>query len=239
MKAVILAAGKGERLKDITGQLPKPMIPFRGKPVLEHNLDLCRAHGITDIYMNLHHLPHIITDYFGDGSKFDVSIRYSFEEELLGTSGAVNKISRDFWNDGAAESFFVIYGDNYSHFDLSALISLYNKHNPMGVIAFHHREDVQHSGVAEFDADLRVTKFIEKPKPGQTDSHWVNAGIYFLNGEILNMLPEGASDFAKEIFPVCLKQSLPLYGVCDKADVLAFDTPDMYNRSMNSDAAER
>ena len=98
MKAIILAAGKGERLKEITNSLPKPMIKVKGKPILQHNIELCREYGVKDIFINVHHLPDVITDYFGNGEKFGVNIKYSFEEELLGTSGAVKKIAGEFWN---------------------------------------------------------------------------------------------------------------------------------------------
>src|SRR3972149_10195068 len=102
MNAIILAAGKGERLKEITNSIPKPMITYKGKPILQYNIELCRKYGITNIYINLHHLPEVITDYFGSGEKFGVNIRYSYEKELLGTAGAVKKIAKDFWSKNHA-----------------------------------------------------------------------------------------------------------------------------------------
>jgi mannose-1-phosphate guanylyltransferase / phosphomannomutase len=110
LKAVILAAGKGDRLKNVTSQIPKPMIEFRGKPILEHNINLCKRYGVSELCINTHHLHQKIREYFGDGSKFGVSINYSYESELLGTSGAVKNFSKFLGN----EPFFVIYGDNYS-----------------------------------------------------------------------------------------------------------------------------
>jgi NDP-sugar pyrophosphorylase family protein len=102
----------------------------------------------------------------------------------------------------------------------------------MGVIAFHHREDVCASGVAEFDGDQRIVRFIEKPKQGETLSHWVNAGIYLLHPRIFNYIPAGFSDFARDVFPALLARNVPLYGICQKAEVRAFDTPEMYKRSL-------
>ena len=93
MKAVLLAAGKGERLGKLTQGIPKPMIPTDGKPILEWNIELCRKYGITELFINLFHLPHIIKEYFGDGSRFGVSIKYSEEAELLGTAGGVKQFS--------------------------------------------------------------------------------------------------------------------------------------------------
>ena len=97
MQAIILAAGKGERLKEITQSIPKPMIEFNGKPILQYNIELCKKYNINEIYINIHHLPEKITDYFGNGERFGVNIKYSYEEELLGTAGAVKKIAKDYF----------------------------------------------------------------------------------------------------------------------------------------------
>lgn len=228
MKAVILAAGKGERLGDVTWHLPKPMIQFRGKPILEHNIALCRKFGATDIYINTHHLPDLIRRHFGDGSRWGVRIEYSYEPELLGTAGAIKYFERNL----SGEPFFVLYGDNYSDYDLGALRDLQAEYNALAVIAFHWREETSASGVAEFDEKGRILKFIEKPKPGESKSHWVNAGIYYFRPEILQHLPEGYSDFAADIFPMLMSKHVPLFGVCRSTDVRAFDTPEMLRASM-------
>ena len=219
MKSIILAAGKGERLGNITNNIPKPMIKVDGKPILEHNINLCKKFGITEIYINLHHLYNIITDYFGDGDKFGVKITYIIENELLGTSGAVKNISKLY---SYINPFYVLYGDNYSNYNLNLLKST-SKTN----IAFHYRKDVTNSGVAEFDKENRIISFIEKPKENETSSHWVNAGIYYLQPKILDFIPDGYSDFAKDIFPSLLKNNFPIYGVCENIELKAFDTPEM------------
>lgn len=234
MKAVILAAGKGERFREVTDEIPKPMLVYKNKPVLEHNILLCKKYGITDLYVNLHHLPEIIKNYFGDGSKFGVNIKYSYENELLGTSGAVKKIANDFWK-GNDEDFFVLYGDNYSNLDLSLLKNKFNEFiekSPLGVIGFHYREDVSSSGVALFDDDYKIKEFIEKPKIN-VGTNWVNAGIYYLSNEVLSSIPEGYSDFGKDIFPDLMKRDQSLYGVCYKDDVLYFDTKEFYNKNIS------
>ena len=230
MKAVILAAGKGERLGEVTQRIPKPMIQFRGKPILEHNIELCRKFGVKDLYINTHHLPEAIRSHCGDGSQWDVNIQYSFEPELLGTSGAVKNFERSL----GGEPFFVLYGDNYSAFDLSSLQQMQEQHSALGVIAFHWREDTSSSGVAEFTDDGRIVRFIEKPKAGESDSRWVNAGIYYFRREIFSHLPAGYSDFGKDIFPQLLASGKALYGVCRKDTVLPFDTPEMFKRSQSS-----
>ena len=248
MKAIILAAGKGERLKEITQSIPKPMIIYNGKPILQYNIELCKTYGIKDIYINLHHLPEKITDYFGNGKDFGVNIHYSFEKEILGTAGAVKKIANELWkydnsnydntqqfNSSTIQqstAFFVIYGDQFSEFNLNSLIEKYNHVNTLGTIAFHYREDVSHSGIAEFNRDGRIVRFIEKPKAGESDSHWVNAGIYYLNPKILEYIPEGFSDFGRHIFPELIKKNLPLYGICERKEVKVFDTPEMYKKNI-------
>jgi len=247
MHAIILAAGKGERLKDITKVIPKPMILFGGKPILQYNIEMCKKFGITEIFINVHHHSEQIKEYFGNGEKWGVNIQYSYEEELLGTSGAVRKIADTFWsqnlpvspspNHTVAQSpnspFFVVYGDQLSEFDLNLLIEKYNEQDCMGAIAFHYREDVEHSGVAEFDDKNKIIRFVEKPKPGETDSHWVNAGIYLLNQEIINYIPHGFSDFGRQIFPELLQKNISLYGVCERKEVKVFDTPEMYKKSFS------
>lgn len=251
MKAIILAAGKGERLKEITEKIPKPMIEYKGKPVLQYNIELCKKYWIDEIYINLHHLPEKITEYFGDGKRFGVDIKYSYEEELLGTAGAVKKIARDFWNFKTTESqrhrvskslspFYVIYGDQISNFNLTSLKNKYdvlsnNKKECIGVVVFHYREDVTHSGVAEFDNDYKILRFIEKPKKSETKSHWVNAGVYYLSPKIIDFIDDGFSDFGKQVFPGLLKNNLSLFGVCVKKDVSVFDTPEMYARSLSKE----
>lgn len=239
MKAVILAAGKGERLKNITNEIPKPMIRFRGKPLLQHNIELCKSHGITEIFINTFYLSEKITEYFGDGAGFDVDIRYSPEKELLGTAGAVKYIAEHFWDSPQTEPFFVIYGDNFSEYNLKALLDKYYEIRPMGVIGFHYREDVSHSGVAEFDSSGKILNFIEKPLPGKTDSHWVNAGVYLLNPEILKFIPNGFYDFAKDVFPAILENKLPLFGIKNRNLVFAFDTPEMYSNSIKNDGSKK
>jgi len=246
MKAIILAAGRGERLGDITKETPKPMILFKEKPVLQYNIELCQKYGVTDLYINLYHLGNRIRDYFEDGKRFGVRITYSVENELMGTAGAVKRIAKNFWslshnhqfnnlstlNLSCEEPFFVLYGDNFSNYNLQALLDLYEKRKPIGIIGFHYREDVSTSGVAEFDKEGRIIRFIEKPKDGETDSHWVNAGIYLFNSDILYYIPDSFSDFGKDIFPSMLKKRVNVFGIKADTEVLAFDTPSMLNQNI-------
>ncbi len=228
MKAVILAAGKGTRLASVTATMPKSLIQVKGKSILEHIVELCRRHGISELFVNTHHFAEKIVSTLGDGSRFGLNITYSYETELLGTAGAV----KNFEVHLSHGPFFVLYGDNYSEYDLNLLIQKSNLHKALGTIAFHYRDDVSSSGVGEFGADGRILRFLEKPKPGDSLSHWVNAGIYYFLPGILERIPNGNSDFAKDIFPRLLGSGIPLYGVCANSDVLAFDTPEMYENSL-------
>lgn len=250
MKAIILAAGKGERINNITQTIPKPMIVVNGKPILQHNIELCKKSGITDIFINVHHLSNMIMDYFGNGEKFGVNISYSIEETLHGTSGAVRKIAKDLWNldikettlinppitpsprhSVTSDAFFVLYGDNFSDYNLSLFERKAFDTNATVIIGFHYREDTSTSGVAEFDQQGKVLKFIEKPQNGESDSHWVNAGIYYLNPTILEFIPEQFSDFGKDIFPDLLQRGIPIYGICEDIEVKAFDTYEMIEKN--------
>ena len=228
MKAVILAAGKGTRLKGVVDKIPKPMIKYNGKPIIEHNVMLCKKFGISEIFINTHHFSDVITEFLGDGSKYGLRIEYSYEHELLGTSGALN----NFYPFIKGEPFFVLYGDNISDFPLEKLKNALEKTNTIGIIGFHYREDVSHSGVAEFDKNDRILKFFEKPKEGVTTSKWVNAGVYYLSPKIFDFIPKGFSDFAKDIFPHLLKENIPLFGVKEKVDLKAFDTPEMLQKNI-------
>lgn len=229
MKAIILAAGKGERLGKITKLLPKPMIKLDGKPILEHNIKLCKKYYIHDIYLNLYHLPDKIIKYFKDGSELGVSIKYSLENTLLGTASGVKKILEEFGNFN--DNFFVIYGDNYSNYDLNELIKKSKETNSIVTIAFHYRENIQNSGVAEFDENNRILSFIEKPKKNESKSRWVNAGIYYFRSDIIDYIPKGYSDFSLDIFPKLIKENIPIYGVCGNHFVKSVDTIEMLNKN--------
>lgn len=229
MKAVLLAAGKGERIKELSTLVPKPMFIYNNKPILQYNIELCKHYNITELFINTHHHSEQIIKYFGNGDKYNVHILYSLEEKLLGTSGALNNFKKELKDS----PFFVIYGDQIADFNLMELVKRFNNYDCLGTIAFHYRDDVIHSGVAEFDENFKIIKFIEKPKPEDTDSHWVNAGIYYLNPTIFDFLPAGNSDFGKDIFPELLKRKKNIFGVCKNKEVKVFDTPEMYNKNIN------
>lgn len=234
MKAIVLAAGKGSRLHDQTITVPKPMLAVGGQPVLAHNIAWLRQHGITDLTLNLHHLPQVIRDYFGDGSAHGVRIAYSYEEHLLGTAGAVRRIVDDLWG-GLAEPCLIVYGDNRMAFALPALLAAHAAHPDAAVtIAVYPKEDVSQSGIVLHDGDGRITRFIEKPPPLRL-SNLVNAGLYVLSPAALPYLPPGrASDFGHDIFPAMLAAGAPLYACACPGTLIAIDTPELYRQATSS-----
>ena len=221
MKAVLLAAGKGERLGEVTQRVPKPMLAVLGKPVIVHNIEMCRRFGITDIYINLHHLPEVITGYLGDGKRFGVSITYSREETILGTAGGVKCLAEHLLGD----RFFVIYADNYYNYDLGMIHERHCKEGAQMSIALFELEDVSQSGVAFLDEGGWIQKFVEKPGDATIAGHWVNAGIYLMEPELLDLIPAGFSDFGQEIIPRYIADGHKVLGVKMPAPVVAMDTP--------------
>ena len=211
-KALILAAGKGSRLGGLTEYFPKPMLRVHDRPALETHVQRLAAAGVREIWINLHHAPQRIRDHFGG------RVRYSDEVALLGTAGALRNLAAQF-RDGP---FFVVYGDNYIDFEYGAMVG-------RGVVTMllHHRDYVAESGVVELGADNRILRFQEKPAPGTEISHWVNAGVYLCQPAVLDYIPPGESDFARDVFPRMLDAGCALYGTVSPVPVIPLDTPEM------------
>ncbi len=211
-KALILAAGKGSRLGRLTARMPKPMLRVHDRPVLESHVRQLKAAGVREIWINLHHAPEAIRAHFG------ATVRYSEEEHLLGTAGALRKLSAEF-RDGP---FFVVYGDNYMELDYTTVPA-----RGLVTVLLHHRDYVAESGVVELAADNRILRFQEKPAPGAELSHWVNAGVYVCQPALLDYLPSGESDFARDVFHRMLEKGCELYGAISPVPVTPLDTPGM------------
>ena len=227
-KAMLLAAGRGERLRPLTDRVPKCMVPVWGKPVLEHNIEHLARFGITDIVINLCYQPQAVMDYFEDGNQWGVNITYSIEQEALGTSGGVKRVESFF-----DHTFLIWYGDNLSNCNLEKLSYFHFQNGGNATMALFYREDPTASGIVGLDENCRITRFLEKPKREAVFSHWVNAGIYILEPEVLEAIPENiASDFGKEIFPQLLSEGIPMYGyqMGDDEGLWWIDTPEDLNR---------
>jgi mannose-1-phosphate guanylyltransferase/phosphomannomutase len=216
MKAIILAAGKGERLKPLTDTLSKPMLKIDNKPVLEYLILLCKKYGINEIGINTSYLPEKIKQYFEDGSKFGVKITYSFEQKLLGTSGALNNFKKFL---DSKEPFLVIYGDNVTDINIEEMYEFHKKNKSFATLALRKKPISKKPGSLIFvDSNLRITNFIEKPsdmmifKKLCKDFYLSNSGIYILDPKILDFIPKEFSDFAYDIFPKLIKEKKPLFG---------------------------
>lgn len=224
MKAVLLAAGRGERLRPWTDQTPKCMMPIGGKPLLEHTVEWLARFGIRELMINLHHLPERIRGYFGDGRRWGVRIHYWLEPELLGTAGALRRLE-----DGWDGPLLVWYGDNLSRCDLDRLRELHRRKGGTATLALYRRPDATSSGIAELDGEDRLVRFLEKPRPEEVFSHWVNAGIFLLEREARAFIPaEGPADFGRDVFPALLAAGRRMYGyrLSEAEGLWWIDTPE-------------
>ena len=223
MKAMILAAGKGTRVRPITHTIPKPMIPILQKPVMEFLLELLREHGFTEIMVNVSHLAEEIENYFRDGQRFGVEIAYSFEGRIedgeligdaLGSAGGLKKIQnfQSFFDD----TFVVLCGDALIDLDLSeavrrhrekgALASLITKRVPMELVSSY--------GVVVTDADGKVRSFHEKPSIEEAASDMINTGIYIFEPEVLDFVPSNTPfDIGSDLFPKLVEAGAPFYAL--------------------------
>lgn len=219
MRAMVLAAGLGTRLRPITYGVPKPMVPVVNRPVMEHIVRLLARHGFTETIANLHWFPETIESHFGDGSAFGVELSYSREEQLLGTSGGVRKAA-GFLGD----SFLVISGDALTDIDLTAMREFHESHDGIATLATKRVDDTSQFGVAITGADGRIQGFQEKPEPAEALSDLANCGIYMFRSEIFDFFPEpgtskaasegdpaGFADWAMDVFPALLEGDIPFY----------------------------
>lgn len=224
MRALVLAAGRGERLRALAGDMPKPMARIEGMPVLEHVIEHLRRSGIRDIIVNLHHLPDAIRNYFGDGEKWGVSIGYSFEPELLGTAGAAKKLQDEFH-----ETFLVYYGDNLCDCDLRRLERFHRRRGGAATIVVAESYDDVAGGVVEFGSDGLLEKFSEKPVSPGPGARWENGGIYILEPGVHSFIPQGRpSDFARDVFPALLKAGEKIYCYRSEGPIRGIDTPERF-----------
>ncbi|MCL6433430.1 MAG: NDP-sugar synthase [Leptolyngbyaceae cyanobacterium HOT.MB2.61] len=223
MKAMILAAGKGTRVRPITYTIPKPMIPILQKPVMEFLLELLRQHGFTEIMVNVSHLAHEIESYFRDGQRFGVQIAYSFEGrvvdgelvgEALGSAGGMRKI-QDFY-PFFDDTFVVLCGDALIDLDLTAAVKWHREKGAIATVVMREvpREDVSSYGVVVTDEDGRIKAFQEKPSVEEALSTCINTGIYIFEPEIFNFIPSGVEyDIGSQLFPKLVEVGAPFYGI--------------------------
>jgi mannose-1-phosphate guanylyltransferase/phosphomannomutase len=208
VKAVVMAGGEGTRLRPLTSNQPKPMVPIAGKPCMEHILELVRRHGITDGVATLAYMPQVIRGYFGEGSHLGLELDYSVEEIPAGTAGSVKLLEPHL-----DETFLVVSGDAVTDMDLTALIEFHRYKGAMATLALKRVPDPLEFGVVITGEDGRIERFLEKPSWGEVFSDTINTGIYVLEPDVLQEVPEDVPyDFSKELFPRLLADGAPLYG---------------------------
>lgn len=222
MKAMILAAGKGTRVRPLTYDLPKPMIPLLGKPVMAYLVEHLHKYGVTEIMVNVSHLHEKIEEYFGEGEQFGVQIGYSFEgyikedgevvAEPLGSAGGMKKIQDfgGFFDD----TTIVLCGDALIDLDLKAALMEHRRKGALASIITREVpwDKVSSYGVVVTDANGRITRFQEKPRQQDALSNFISTGIYIFEPEVIDLIPSGVPfDIGAELFPLMAEKGLPFY----------------------------
>ena len=203
MQALILAGGKGTRLRPLTVYTPKPIVPICNRPFLLYQIDTLRRAGVTDITLSLSYQPEKIEQQLGDGSQFGVKLKYTVEPQPMGTAGAYK-----FAEDLIREPTVVFNGDILTDLDLKTVIRQHKERNAIATIVLTPVEDASAYGVVETEADGRVRRFLEKPKPEETDCKNINAGTYVLEPGVLDLIPKGENhSFEYGLFPTLLKKA--------------------------------
>lgn len=224
MKGLIMAGGEGTRLRPLTCGKPKPMIDIMGKPVMEHIIELMRSAGIKDIAVTLMYMPHVITDYFGDGKKFGVNLHYFIEETPLGTAGSV-KNAQSFLDS----PFIIISGDSLTDMDIKSAIEFHRSKKAQATLVLTQVDNPLEYGIVVTSQDGRIVRFLEKPSWSEVFSDTANTGTYILEPSVLDRIPEGVFyDFSKDLYPKMLADGCPMFGYvtsgywCDIGDLGAY-----------------
>jgi mannose-1-phosphate guanylyltransferase / phosphomannomutase len=207
MKAVIMAGGEGTRLRPLTANQPKPMLPVGNRPMMEHIVRHVRNHGFKDIVVTVQFLASQVRNYFGGGSDMGVDLTYATETTPLGTAGSVKNAAEQL-----DETFLVLSGDALTDVNLDEVVSFHRQSGAMVTVALKRMDNPLEFGIVITRDDGRIERFLEKPHWGQVFSDTINTGIYVIEPEVFAHIPDGPSDFAGDIFPGLLARGVPLYG---------------------------
>ena len=225
MKAVIIAGGLGTRLRPLTYNIPKSIVPVINRPFVLHQLELLKNHGITEIILNLHYLSEDIKNIFDEGKKFGVKVYYSIEEKPLGTAGAV-KNAEEFFSE---EPMLVFNGDILTDVNLKEIIDFHYKKKAKVTLTLTRVEDPTTYGLIVTDEGGRVKRFIEKPSWEQVTVNTINAGIYVLDPAIFKNVPKGVEySFERQLYPSLLEKGEPIYGFVSSAYWIDIGSPQKY-----------
>src|SRR6476659_9518163 len=227
MQALILAGGKGTRLRPLTGYNPKPIVPICNRPFLLYQIDTLRRAGVTDITLSLSYQPEKIEQQLGDGSNFGVKLKYTVEPQPMGTAGAYK-----FAEDLIREPTVVFNGDILTDLDLKAVIREHNERKATATIVLTPVENPQSYGLVETEADGRIRRFLEKPKEDEITCNTINAGTYILEPKVLDFLPVGENhSFEYGLFPELLKRKQTFFAhVPARTYWIDIGTPERYLR---------
>ncbi len=206
MKALVLAGGFGTRLRPLSCSRPKPLFPVANKPIIDYTLQSLAQAGVDTVILSVHYMADRIADYLGS-SKYGMDIIVSREQRPLGKGGGIKNAEKLL----GGEPFAVINGDIITDIDISRLVAFHEEKGGMATIALHWVEDPSRYGSVDLDGEERITRFVEKPGPGQAPSNLINAGIYVLEPGVLDYMPSGKFDTEEEVFPV-LAQEGKLFG---------------------------
>jgi len=208
MKAFVMAAGAGTRLRPLTLQIPKPMVPIANKPVIEHTIENLAKHGFTDAVLNLHLFPETIKNYLGNGKKYGINLHYSLEKKLMGTAGGLKKVEQ-YFND----TFVVMSGDGLTDINLIKAISFHKAKKALATIVLKDVDSRFDYGIIFTNKNGRISKFVEKPSWSEVFASTVNTGIYIIEPKVFEYIPKNkVFDFAKDLWPLLLKKKLPIFG---------------------------
>lgn len=225
MKAVVLCAGHGTRLGELTREMPKPLLPVAGRPLVEHVLRNLARHGFDEIAVNLHYRPDLVRESLGDGSALGIRIAYSYEPELLGTAGTLSSLHA-FLGDG--DPFLVHYGDVLTNHDFSAMLDFHREREAFLTLLVHERSGS--NSVVVLDEQRRVTAFVERPgadDPVRSLAAWVNSGACICDSRFLDLVPPPPSDLARDVLPK-LAGRPDVYGYPLSGMRVAVDSPERY-----------
>lgn len=227
MKAVIMAGGEGTRLRPLTSNQPKPMIPMVNRPMMEHVVRLLADHGFDEIVVTVAYLANHVRNYFGDGSEFGVDLRYAIEEEPLGTAGSVLNAASEL-----DDTFLVISGDVLTDIDPAEVLKAHRSSGATATIALKRVENPLEFGIVITREDGSIERFLEKPGWGQVFSDTVNTGIYVLEPEVFDFIEADRSvDFSGEVFPKLLEKGRPMHGEVVDGYWEDVGTPEAYARA--------
>jgi mannose-1-phosphate guanylyltransferase len=226
VKAVILVGGLGTRLRPLTYNTPKSLVPVLNRPFLEYVLLRLKGHGIDEVILALSHLAPAVEACFGDGGRLGLKISYIIEKSPLGTAGAVKNAA-----ELVPESFFVLNGDIFSDLDFSAMLAFHRKNKAMATIALTPVDNPTHYGLIETDSRSRVTRFLEKPRPEEVTTNMINAGTYVLEPGVLNMIPLSQEySFERQLFPSMLEGGKAVYAFPSSGYWIDIGNPEKYSR---------